>query len=183
MMDKAMRRMQFLVYKQVDIKSEARHENTTWLLLKNIEEVEIPWGLSRTTYKEWQPLRVSGGVFKEPEADSCWYPHESRRWLEYFSIQIFHQCGQVGDVLQRKEKLPKGHLSAFGRDLSEARDPSEWGLVAKQFWPGATPPRTMVVLRDTPSSSGLAKLRTCLPPGGPGAGGAGFPAQQAAVWL
>lgn len=41
-MDKVMRRMQFLVYKQVDIKSEARRENRTWLLLKNTEEVEIP---------------------------------------------------------------------------------------------------------------------------------------------
>lgn len=111
-----------LSHKQVGVKAEARRETRACLLLKNISR--SPSSLRGFLGARCQLLLMSSPVQKVVGA--------------FLHHNLPPNVGQLGNLLQREEELPKGHFAAFGREFF--RDPP-----AKQFWPREIPPRTVVM--------------------------------------
>lgn len=63
-------------------------------------------------------------VSTSPESGESFFPPESAT-----------KHGSAGDVLQTEEKLPKGHLAAFGRDLFRGQRPP-WVWLPNHFGQG-----------------------------------------------
>lgn len=109
-----MRGVWVLIYQQVGKKSEARCENSVWLLLKkNLKQWKSPEASLLRMVATQGALRG----FKEPEA-TLLMSSRVQRVVEVLSHQnLPPNMGRLGAVLQRKEELPNGHLSAPGEDL------------------------------------------------------------------